>query len=59
MAAPDFDQYTPRGNPNKNALCGRHILVKGPLGSVTVEVVDRCPTCQSVSDTIIAKKNNQ
>ncbi|CAF1422643.1 unnamed protein product [Adineta ricciae] len=46
MAAPDFDPHTPNGNPNNNRLCGRHISVNGPRGSVTVRVVDRCPACR-------------
>jgi len=49
MAAPDFDPFTPGGNPNKNTLCGRSISVTGPKGTVTVRVVDRCPECKSVS----------
>ncbi|CAF1422678.1 unnamed protein product [Adineta ricciae] len=46
MAAPDFDPHTPNRNPNNNRLCGRHISVNGPRGSVTVRVVDRCPVCK-------------
>jgi hypothetical protein len=47
MAAPDFDPYTPDGNPNHNTLCGRYISVTGPKGTVNVQVVDRCPECNS------------
>jgi expansin (peptidoglycan-binding protein) len=52
MAAPDFDPQTPNGNPNNNNLCGKQISVSGPKGTVTVRVVDRCPVCKSVSETI-------
>ncbi|KAI9255105.1 RlpA-like double-psi beta-barrel-protein domain-containing protein-containing protein, partial [Phascolomyces articulosus] len=32
-------------NPNNNPKCGRKVQIKGPNGSVTVEVTDTCPTC--------------
>ncbi|MEV7424883.1 MULTISPECIES: RlpA-like double-psi beta-barrel domain-containing protein [unclassified Streptomyces] len=32
-------------NPNNSPVCGRQLQVNGPLGSVTVTVVDRCAGC--------------
>ncbi|MFC9426341.1 RlpA-like double-psi beta-barrel domain-containing protein [Streptomyces sp. NPDC056987] len=32
-------------NPNNSPQCGRQIRVNGPLGSVTVKVVDKCIGC--------------
>ena len=49
VASPDFDPYTPNGNPNRNSLCGRYISVTGPKGTITVLAVDRCPECASVN----------
>ncbi|CAF0806090.1 unnamed protein product [Rotaria sp. Silwood1] len=46
LNAPQFDPYTPGGNPNRNSLCGKLANVVGPLGSVTVKIVDRCPVCK-------------
>ncbi|MFF5568442.1 RlpA-like double-psi beta-barrel domain-containing protein [Streptomyces sp. NPDC012623] len=32
-------------NPNNSPVCGRQLNVTGPLGAVTVTVVDRCGAC--------------
>ncbi|KAI9255786.1 RlpA-like double-psi beta-barrel-protein domain-containing protein-containing protein [Phascolomyces articulosus] len=32
-------------NPNNNPICGDKIDINGPNGSVTVTIVDTCPTC--------------
>ncbi|MFE2038372.1 RlpA-like double-psi beta-barrel domain-containing protein [Streptomyces scopuliridis] len=32
-------------NPNNSPVCGKQLRVNGPLGSVTVTVVDRCSGC--------------
>lgn len=40
-----FDPNTPNGNPNRNWLCNKQIQVKGPHGTATVLIVDRCPSC--------------
>ncbi|KAI8890571.1 hypothetical protein K501DRAFT_266017 [Backusella circina FSU 941] len=39
-------------NPNKNKNCGRHIIVKGPKGTVRVKVVDTCPDPYCTSGSI-------
>ncbi|RUS30408.1 hypothetical protein BC938DRAFT_479437 [Jimgerdemannia flammicorona] len=36
-------------NPNKNPICGHRVRVKGPLGSITVTIQDRCPGCKKNS----------
>lgn len=33
------------GSQYAKANCGRCVLVKGPLGSVTVKIEDKCPGC--------------
>ncbi|CAG8577956.1 4394_t:CDS:2 [Ambispora leptoticha] len=38
-------QWGNPSNPNANPLCGKKIIVHGPLGSVTVTVQDSCPNC--------------
>jgi expansin (peptidoglycan-binding protein) len=38
MNAPDYDNA---------AVCGEYVLVTGPLGTVTVRIVDLCPGCQA------------
>ena len=45
MNAPQFDPFTPHGNPNLNTLCNKKIQVTGPHGSAEVLLVDRCPVC--------------
>ena len=45
LNAPQFDPYTPHGNPNLNTLCNKMIRVTGPYGSADVKLVDRCPGC--------------
>jgi expansin (peptidoglycan-binding protein) len=45
--APQFDPYTPEGNPNKNSICGQKIIISGPKGSVNGTIRDRCPTCKN------------
>lgn len=40
-----FDQYTPKGNPNNNSLCGKKIRAFYGSNSVEVTVVDRCEGC--------------
>ena len=45
LNAPQFDPYTPHGNPNLNTLCNKKIQVTGPYGSAEVLLVDRCPGC--------------
>ncbi|KAI8880168.1 hypothetical protein K501DRAFT_255467 [Backusella circina FSU 941] len=47
IAAVNYKQMDNGGNPNKNGNCGKHIKVKGPSGSVTVKVVDTCPSCDT------------
>ncbi|RHZ81759.1 hypothetical protein Glove_117g327 [Diversispora epigaea] len=42
-----FDQFTPNGNPNKNAKCGTFVKVTRGNKSVIVKVVDRCAGCNS------------
>ncbi|KAK4160843.1 hypothetical protein QBC43DRAFT_219053, partial [Cladorrhinum sp. PSN259] len=39
------DPQTPGGNPNNNPLCGRSIKINHNGKSVTVKLVDRCPSC--------------
>lgn len=34
------------GNPNNSVFCGRCLEVSGPLGSVKVKIVDKCPGCK-------------
>ncbi|CAF3951366.1 unnamed protein product, partial [Rotaria sp. Silwood2] len=46
LNAAQFDPYTPNGNPNRNSLCGKLVNVVGPLGTVTVKIVDKCPGCK-------------
>lgn len=46
LSAPDFDPYTPGGNPNQNSLCGRRVTISGPNGVVNGTVMDRCPVCK-------------
>jgi hypothetical protein len=41
-----FDQYTPNGNPNKNPLCGKSLIIKGADGSEHKATIwDRCVGC--------------
>jgi len=48
LAAPDFDPTSPGGNPNKNSLCGKYILVSYKGGpEVACKILDRCPECVS------------
>ncbi|CAF0804513.1 unnamed protein product [Didymodactylos carnosus] len=42
LNAAEFDPET-HGNPNNNKLCNRQVEVKGPAGTATVKIVDRCP----------------
>ncbi|KAK3400473.1 RlpA-like double-psi beta-barrel-protein domain-containing protein-containing protein [Sordaria brevicollis] len=44
LNAAQFDPSTPGGNPNRNTLCNRNIRVNANGRSVTVKVVDRCPS---------------
>lgn len=57
LNAPQFDPSTPNGNPNKNTLCNRLVQVRGPRGSVTLKIVDKCPSCRYVS-TLIEERWN-
>ncbi|KAK3816328.1 MAG: RlpA-like double-psi beta-barrel-protein domain-containing protein-containing protein, partial [Benniella sp.] len=41
---PDFGPY-PRAS--KSPACGQCLKVKGPGGTVQVQVVDMCPSCKS------------
>jgi expansin (peptidoglycan-binding protein) len=45
LNAPQFDPYTPHGNPNLNTLCSKKIKVTGPHGTAIIQLVDRCPGC--------------
>ncbi|KAI7862890.1 RlpA-like double-psi beta-barrel-protein domain-containing protein-containing protein, partial [Spinellus fusiger] len=45
IAAVNTDQMENDDNPNDNPNCGRIINVEGPDGTVQVEAVDTCPTC--------------
>ncbi|KAG8884418.1 hypothetical protein FRB97_001700 [Tulasnella sp. 331] len=50
MAFELFDSFATtaaeKGNPNDNPVCGRHVTASLPgLGSVTVEITDRCGGC--------------
>ncbi|KAJ1929970.1 hypothetical protein IWQ60_000699 [Tieghemiomyces parasiticus] len=47
VAALNAPQFGSPANPNSNPLCGKKALVKGPKGSVTVTIVDKCPPCKS------------
>jgi expansin (peptidoglycan-binding protein) len=48
LAIPDFDPFTPDGNPNHNTLCGKTATVcKDPSTCVTVTIEDRCVGCKS------------
>ncbi|CAF1261903.1 unnamed protein product [Rotaria sordida] len=47
LNAPQFDPNTPNGNPNLNSLCNKLAKVTGPIGTVTVKIVDKCPGCKS------------
>ena len=38
LSAPEYDSAAP---------CGSYLLVKGPRGSVRVEVIDQCPECKA------------
>jgi len=38
LSAPEYDGAAP---------CGSYLLVKGPRGSVRVEVIDQCPECKA------------
>lgn len=37
--------YGNQPNPNNSPVCGKQLRVNGPLGSVTVTVVDKCWGC--------------
>jgi expansin (peptidoglycan-binding protein) len=47
LNAPQFDPYTPSGNPNRNSLCGQRVIISGPKGTVNGTIRDRCPVCKS------------
>ncbi|MGK3968334.1 expansin EXLX1 family cellulose-binding protein [Sorangium sp. So ce118] len=52
FAVPDADAYVAALNPEQlagGAACGSCIEVNGPDGSVTVRVIDLCPSCASGS----------
>ncbi|KAL1920041.1 uncharacterized protein VTP21DRAFT_1187 [Calcarisporiella thermophila] len=42
LNAPQFG-----GGNNNSPVCGKRATVKGPKGSVTVTIVDKCPGCKS------------
>jgi expansin (peptidoglycan-binding protein) len=47
LNGPQFDPFTPAdGNPNKNTICNKRIIVTGPKGTVEVSIVDKCPECK-------------
>lgn len=46
VAALNAPQMQNGPNPNHNPTCGRKAVVHGPLGSVTVTIVDTCPPCK-------------
>ncbi|CDH56514.1 hypothetical protein RO3G_05068 [Lichtheimia corymbifera JMRC:FSU:9682] len=45
VAAMNHAQMENGANSNNNPNCGRRVSIKGPKGSVTVKVVDTCPSC--------------
>lgn len=45
VAAMNHGQMANGGNSNNNPNCGRRVSIHGPNGSVTVKVVDTCPSC--------------
>ncbi|KAL1928374.1 hypothetical protein VTP01DRAFT_2730 [Rhizomucor pusillus] len=45
VAALNADQMGNGGNPNKNPKCGKKAKVTYKGKSVTVKIVDTCPTC--------------
>ncbi|KAI8338744.1 RlpA-like double-psi beta-barrel-protein domain-containing protein-containing protein, partial [Chlamydoabsidia padenii] len=45
VAALNAPQMNNGPNPNLNMLCNKSIRVTGPKGSVTVKIVDTCPSC--------------
>ncbi|MEV7089042.1 RlpA-like double-psi beta-barrel domain-containing protein [Streptomyces sp. NPDC093085] len=45
VVAISTDLYGSYPNPNNSPQCGRQLRVNGPLGSVTVTVVDKCMSC--------------
>ncbi|CAO3582182.1 unnamed protein product [Absidia cylindrospora] len=46
VAALNAPQMKNGPNPNNNNICNRRIRVTGPKGSVTVKIVDTCPSCK-------------
>ncbi|KAI7884415.1 hypothetical protein K492DRAFT_174020 [Lichtheimia hyalospora FSU 10163] len=45
VAAMNHGQMANGGNSNNNPNCGRSVKIRGPKGSVTVKIVDTCPSC--------------
>ncbi|KAK9760397.1 hypothetical protein K7432_015612 [Basidiobolus ranarum] len=46
IAALNAPQFGPYANPSHSPACYSCALVNGPLGSVKVKIVDKCPTCK-------------
>ncbi|CAG8576452.1 6086_t:CDS:2 [Funneliformis mosseae] len=45
IVAVDAAQFGDTPNPSENPICGRSVIINGPQGTVTCQVVDRCPGC--------------
>ncbi|RHZ82493.1 hypothetical protein Glove_109g279 [Diversispora epigaea] len=47
IPGPQFDPYTPNGNPNRNSKCGKSIKITRGSKYVIVKLMDRCGGCKS------------
>ncbi|KAG1189059.1 hypothetical protein G6F36_004191 [Rhizopus arrhizus] len=47
IVALNHAQMSNGGNSNNNRICGKHVTINGPKGSVTAKVVDTCPGCSN------------
>ncbi|ORX76948.1 barwin-like endoglucanase [Basidiobolus meristosporus CBS 931.73] len=45
VAAINAPQWMASANPNNSPSCGKCAKVTGPNGTVTVKIVDKCPSC--------------
>ncbi|KAK9763683.1 hypothetical protein K7432_009425 [Basidiobolus ranarum] len=45
VAAINAPQWGASANPNNSPSCGKCAKVTGPNGTVTVKIVDKCPSC--------------
>ncbi|CAG8600171.1 9392_t:CDS:2 [Ambispora gerdemannii] len=46
IAALNAPQWGNPANPNASPFCGKMATITGPLGTVTVKIVDKCPVCK-------------